>query len=148
MTRVEENTVVELLSRDEIAVPASEHREYFLGASLQMSCAVVHRQNGAPSWILRVAGSVDSGTSGELLAKIELLLGAEHLSRLILDLEGVARMDSSGVGVLLAGLRDSQKQQVRFTLCGLRRSLHHMLERTRLASLFEIRPTVEAALCR
>ena len=58
----------------------------------------------------------------------------------------MAHKDSSGVGALLTGLRDSQKQHVRFTLCSLRKSLHDMLERTRLAGFFEIRQTVEEAL--
>ena len=42
--------------------------------------------------------------------------------------------------------RDTQNQHVRFTLCGLRKSFHDMLERARLARLFEIRPTVEEPL--
>jgi anti-anti-sigma factor len=93
-------------------------------------------------YLLRAVGDVDSRTSQNLLAKIELLLGSSHLSHLILHLDGVAHMDSSGVGALLAGLRGSQKQHVRFTLCGLRKALHDLLLRTRLTGLFEIRPTV------
>jgi anti-sigma B factor antagonist len=148
MTRVRENTVVPLLSRGEIGVPASGYREYLPAASLQMICSEGHLPNASPCWILRIVGGVDSRTSGELLSKIERLLGANHVSRLILDLGDVTHMDSSGVGALLAGLRDSRKQHVRFTLCGLRKSLRDMLERTRLAGLFEIRLTVEEALRR
>jgi anti-anti-sigma factor len=113
-----------------------------------MSCDVVHRQDAGTAGVLRVTGNVDSGTSDELLHTIEHFLGADPLSRLILNLEDVGRMDSSGIGALLAGLRDAEKEHVRFTLCGLRKPLREMLERTRLASLFEIRPTVEEALCR
>jgi anti-anti-sigma factor len=112
-----------------------------------VSCDVVHRQNAGASAVLRVTGNVDSGTSDELLDALELFLGSDPLPRLILNLEDVKRMDSSGIGVLLAGLRDAQREHVRFTLCGLRRPLREMLERTRLASLFEIQPTVEDALC-
>lgn len=148
MIGVKENTIVQLLSRDESCVPAAGHRQRLPAPSLQMIYRVVHRPNTDPPWVLRVMGSVDSRTSGELLAKIELLLGANHISRLILDLDGVAHMGSSGVGALLAGLRDSQKRHVRFTLCGLSRSVHHLLVRTRLSNLFEIWPTVEQALCR
>ena len=147
MIRVMENTAVPLLSRSEIDVPVCRHREYVPAASLQVTCKVIHRSDADPCWILRVVGGVDFRSSGELLSKIELLLGADHESHLILDLDGVAHMDSSGVGALMAGLRNSQKQHVRFTLCGLRKSLHDMLRRTRLASLFEIQPTVEEALC-
>ena len=148
MIGVKENTIVQLLSSDESCAAAVGHRERLTAPSLRMIYRVVHRRNTDPPWVLRVMGCVDSRTSEELLAKIELLLGANHISRLILDLDGVAHMDSSGVGALLVGLRDSQKRHVRFTLCGLSKSVHHLLERTRLSSLFEIWPTVEEALRR
>ena len=147
MIRVNENTVVQLPSRGKIGAPAAGHRESLPAPSLQMIYKVVHRPNISPIWILHVTGSVDSRASGKLLAKIQALLGANHISRLILDLDDVAHMDSSGVGALLAGLRDSQKQLVRFTLCGLSKSVYHLLVRTRLPGLFEMRPTVEQALC-
>jgi anti-anti-sigma factor len=147
MIGVKDDTIVPLFSRDESCVPAAG-RKRLPAASLQMIYKVIHRPNTGPLWVLRVMGGIDSRTSGELLAKIELLLGANHISRLILDLDGVAHMDSSGVGALLAGLRVSQRQQVKFTLCGLSKSVHQLLLRTRLSSLFEIWPTVEQALRR
>jgi anti-anti-sigma factor len=141
MMRTEENTMVPLAAHDEIALPRLEHLSL-----LQMRCATLHMPTGEVAKVLRIAGSVDSSTSEELLAKIELLLGADHRSQVILDLEGVARVDSSGVGVLLTALRDAQKRGVRFTLCGLPKPLHTMLERMRLANLFEMRNTLEETL--
>jgi anti-sigma B factor antagonist len=139
MIRAEENTIVSWAA-DDTAPRGLGH-----ASSLQMRCAGLHKQNDGAFKVLRVAGSVDSGTSEELFAKIGLLLRSDRLSSLIVDLEGVSRMDSSGVGVLLTALRDSQKRGVRFTLCSLPRPLHTMLERMRLASMFEIRATLEEA---
>jgi anti-sigma B factor antagonist len=146
MIRAEQDTVLPLPSRDGIAAGA-RLAKYFPALPLQMRCEMVPGHNTRTCWILHVVGTVDSRTSEELLEKIELLLGAGNQSRLIVDLDGVVYMDSSGVGALLAGLRGSQNRQVRLTLCGLRKPLHDILERTRLAGLFEIRPTVEQALC-
>jgi len=146
MVRAEQDTVLPLPSRHSLGA-GGRYTGYLPAQPLQIRCEMVHRQNARACWILHVLGSVDSRTSEELLEKIEQLLGAGHQSRLIVDLDGVAHMDSSGVGALLAGLRDSQDRQARFTLCGLRKPLHDILERTRLAALFEIRPTVEQALC-
>ena len=146
MIRADQNTIVPLHARDEIAVPGRALYGSRPDSCLHVSCDVVHRQDAGASGVLRVTGNVDSGTSDELLDTIELFLGSDSLSRLILNLEDVQRMDSSGIGVLLASLRDAQKEHVRFTLCGLRRPLREMLERTRMASLFDIRPTVEEAL--
>ena len=101
--------------------------------------------DGRTPWIVRVAGEVDCTTSGELREEIDQLLMLDHPGRLILDLEGVTHMDSSGLGTLLAGLLDAKKRHVRFTLSGLNRSIGQTLERTRLYSPFEIRPTVQEA---
>jgi anti-anti-sigma factor len=146
MIRAEQDTVLPLPSRYGIGAGA-RLAEYFPAQPLQMRCEMVPGQNARTCWVLHVVGTVDSRTSEELLEKIEQLLGAGHQSHLIVDLDGVVHMDSSGVGALLAGLRDSQNRQARFTLCGLRKPLHDILERTRLAGLFEVRPTVEQALC-
>lgn len=118
------------------------------GGLLRMSCHAIHSggRDGRTPWIVRVAGEVDCTTSEELREEIKHLLTTDHPDRLILDLEGVTHMDSSGLGTLLAGLRDANNRHVRFTLSGLNRSLRHTLERTRLYSLFEIRPTVQEAL--
>jgi anti-sigma B factor antagonist len=148
MTRVEESSPVQRLSREEGGVRMKDYRECAPGGSLQMSCHAIHpgRPDGRTSWIVRVAGEVDCTNSRELREEIDQLLTVDHPARLILDLEGLTHMDSSGLGTLLAGLRDANKRHVRFTLSGLNRSLRHTLERTQLYSLFEIRPTVQEAL--
>ena len=147
MIGAEQNTIVPLQARHEVVERGAALYRTRPESCLHVSCDVFHKQNTGASGVLRVTGNVDSGTSDELLDTIENFLGADPLSRLILNLEDVKRIDSSGIGVLLAGLRDAEKEHVRFTLCGLRKPLREMLERTRLANLFEIRPTVEEALC-
>jgi anti-anti-sigma factor len=147
MLRADQNTIVPLYDGGEIVGRGAAVYGSRPESCLHVSCDVVHRRDAGTSGVLRVTGNVDSGTSDELLHTIEHFLRADPRSRLILNLEDVARMDSSGIGALLAGLRDAEKEHVRFTLCGLRKPLREMLERTRLASLFEIRPTVEEALC-
>jgi anti-sigma B factor antagonist len=144
MTRVLESTPPET-----VFVPGRwRFADGAAGGLLRMSCHAIHagcRDGGTP-WIVRVAGEVDCTTSEELREEIKDLLTTDHPDRLILDLEGVTHMDSSGLGTLLAGLRDANNRHVRFTLSGLSRSLRHTLERTRLDSLFEIHPTIQEAL--
>jgi anti-sigma B factor antagonist len=148
MSHVEGNRPLQLLSREEGGARLRDDRESAPGGSLQMSRHAIHpgSPDGRTPWIVRVAGEVDYTTSGELREEIGQLLTVDHPDRLILDLEGVTHMDSSGLGTLLVGLRDANKRHVRFTLSGLNRSLRHTLERTRLYSLFEIHPTVQEAL--
>ena len=96
--------------------------------------------------VVSVAGYIDWTNSGELHAAIHQALTRDRLARLVVDLHGVTHIDSSGLGTLLDGLRESQHKSVRFILCGLENSLRRVLERTRLNTVFEIRPTRQEAL--
>ena len=96
--------------------------------------------------VVSVAGDIDYSNSGELQEAINHALTEAHLARLVVDLQGVAHIDSSGLGTLVDGLREARLKNVRFVLCGLGNSLRRVLERTRLSTLFDIRPTRQEAL--
>lgn len=96
--------------------------------------------------VVSVGGDINYSNSGELQAAINQALTQDHLARLIVDLQGVSHIDSSGLGTLVGGLREAKHKNVCFVLCGLEKSLRRVLERTRLSTLFEIRPTRQAAL--
>jgi ABC-type transporter Mla MlaB component len=109
MTHVEGNRPLQLLSREEGGARLKDDRESAPGGSLQMSRRAIHpgSLDGRTPWIVRVAGEVNYTTSGELRKEIGQLLTVDHPDRLILDLEGVTHVDSSGLGTLLVGLRDA-----------------------------------------
>jgi len=117
-------------------------------SSLQMRCHAIHSAgpDGGTPWIVGVAGEVDYTNSEEFRARLDELLAFDQPDRVIVDLAGVTRVDSSGLATLLAASRDAGQRHVRFTLSGLSKSLRHALERTRLSSLLEIRLTVHQAL--
>jgi len=100
----------------------------------------------AQSSVLCVNGEVDWTTSDNLSSEIGECLVAQHPNRLIVDLNGVIRIDSAGLGALVGGLQEARKQHVQFTLCGLNPSLRRLLQRTCLDRVFEIRISVEDAL--
>jgi anti-anti-sigma factor len=122
-----------LLLRDSLA----------FGKEIAMSCKVLV---DCGTSVVSVAGDIDWANSPELHKAINHALTGNRLSRLVVDLQGVAHMDSSGLGTLLDGLQESKHQRVRFILCGLEKSLRRVLERTRLNTVFEIRPTRQEAL--
>jgi len=112
------------------------------GVPLQTDCDIAERRAS----VVSVAGDIDWTNSEDLHAAINQALTRDHLARLVVDLHGVNRIDSSGLGTLLDGLRVAQRKNVRFILCGLENSLRRVLERMRLSALFEIRPTRQDAL--
>ena len=111
--------------------PESIHTEYVAGAQSSVLC---------------VSGEVNWTTSNNLSSEIDECLVERHPNRLIVDLNGVIRIDSAGLGALVGGLQEARKQHVQFTLCGLNPSLRRLMQRTCLDRVFEIRPSVEEAL--
>jgi anti-sigma B factor antagonist len=65
---------------------------------------------------------------------------------LVLDLSEVRFVDSSGLGALLSGHKNAGLREGRFALSGVQARVQSMFELTRLHRVFEIHPTVEAAL--
>jgi len=96
--------------------------------------------------VVSVGGDIDWTNTAELHAAIIQALTSDRLTRLVVDLEGVSHIDSSGLGTLLDGLQEAKRMNIRFTLCGVKASLRRVLERMRLTTLFDIRATRREAL--
>ena len=90
---------------------------------------------------------LDALNSGELR---DYLLGLleESGKHLVVDLSGVSFIDSSGLGALLSGYKNANLRSGWFALAGLQPRVQSMFELTRLHRVFEIFPTVEAALAK
>jgi anti-sigma B factor antagonist len=78
----------------------------------------------------------------------ERLLGilAERVPRLILDLSGLAFIDSTGISVLVAAERRAHELGGTFSLVGPRKMVAKVLNVTSLDKHFRIFPTVDDAI--
>lgn len=77
------------------------------------------------------------------------LLGAQidsPAARILLDLEGVTLIDSSGIGILVTAHRRADSQGARFVLAGARETVGKVFELTRTNKLLQIHATVADAL--
>ena len=99
--------------------------------------------NGAP--VLRVRGDVDLRTSPQLR---EALLAALQTSAgmLRVDLSQVRYMDSSGIATLVEGMQNCMKKGTRLRLFELSAPVRDVFELARLATVFEIFPTMRDAV--
>ncbi|SRR5712692_2867250 len=102
-------------------------------------------RNGACS-VVHIQGDIDLKSSPELRSLILDLFEKRGQERVVLDLKGVNYIDSSGVASLVEGLQEAKKRKARFILSCLNEAPRHVLDLTRLTSVFEITPTVEDAL--
>ncbi|MEW6443851.1 MAG: STAS domain-containing protein [bacterium] len=94
------------------------------------------RQEGALH-IVSCQGRMDANVSGALKDRIQQLVD-KGATRLVLDLEGVDFLDSSGLGVLVACLRRVREKQGEIKLSGLRPEVRSIFEITRVSRLFHI----------
>lgn len=86
--------------------------------------------------VVAVRGEVDLKTSPEL--RDVLLSQARGAQRLIVDLAGVAYMDSSGVGTLVYVKREVERGHGQLILAGVQARVRSVLEITQLHKFFKI----------
>lgn len=101
------------------------------------------REKGAETAVLAVGGEIDLSTAPKLK---EALAGlSEGPKTVIVDLSGTEYLDSTGLGVLVGGLKRKREQGGQLKLAGLKPRVKRVFDITRLSSVFEIYPNVEEA---
>ena len=99
----------------------------------------------AGGWtIIDVVGEVDVFTAPTLRERIISLVG-DGKNRIVVNLEKVAFMDSTGLGVLVGGLKRVKESDGTLALAGAGGTVQRVLSVTGLSSVFPMHPTVEAA---
>ena len=95
------------------------------------------------SMVVRVVGEVDVAVLEDLRAAVRPCLSACDV--VAVDLSGVEFIDSSGLGALVQLMKEAGRQDVAFTLTGVRPPTYRLLELTGLTSIFDIRSGSQAA---
>jgi anti-sigma B factor antagonist len=88
--------------------------------------------------ILDVSGNIDMSNSPEVRKALLHEIREKGVTRVVLNLTGVAYIDSSGVASLVEGLKASRESGSRFVLFGLNESPREVLKISRLLKLFEV----------
>ncbi len=88
---------------------------------------------------------LDAHNSGELKTQM-LNLFEEGKNNLVVNLEEVRFVDSSGLGALVSGFKNASARSGSLKLCGLQPQVKSMFELTRLHRVFEIYPNADEAL--
>jgi anti-sigma B factor antagonist len=98
-----------------------------------------------PFTVLAVKGEVDVYTAPRLREKLVELVshGSQHL---VVDLEGVDFLDSTGLGVLVGGLKRLRSHDGDLSLVCSQHRILKVFEITGLTKVFAIYDSVEAAV--
>jgi len=98
-----------------------------------------------PYTVLAVKGEVDVYTAPRLREKlVELVSQGKH--QIVVDLEGVDFLDSTGLGVLVGGLKRLRSHDGDLTLVCTHQRILKVFEITGLTKVFAIHATVDQAV--
>lgn len=95
--------------------------------------------------VVAVSGEVDLYSSPRMREAI--LAGVSRKNpRVVVDLQRVTYMDSSGIATLVEALQLTRKHSGRLVIAGLSERVREIFELARLESVFELSPSVADAL--
>ena len=95
--------------------------------------------------ILPLDGEIDLHRSPEVATTIRAAI-KEEPKKLVIDLSKVSYMDSSGLAVLIDGMRKVEFYGGKLYLVGLQEGLRAVFETSRLDQAFRIFPDIAAAV--
>lgn len=87
---------------------------------------------------------LDAGNVKDFRAAIQSI--AERHDTIVLDMQGLNFVDSSGLGALLSCLRTMKGKRGQLLLCGMTRPVRALFELVRMHRIFSIHESLEEAL--
>jgi anti-sigma B factor antagonist len=96
--------------------------------------------------IFDISGDIDLASSPQLRKALLRELRELRMPRVVLNLEAVRYMDSSGVASLVEALKASRESGSRLILFGLNSAIRDVLQLSKLLRIFEITETEEQAV--
>jgi anti-anti-sigma factor len=109
-----------------------------------MELAITHHPGYA---LAKLDGPLDENARSQFREELHPLIGASG-SRLVVDLAGVPRINSPGIGNLVALVADANTQGSRVVLCGLTPFVAGVMSVTKLDQFFEMAGSAEEAAAR
>jgi anti-sigma B factor antagonist len=99
----------------------------------------------SPRNVLALEGQIDLHVAAKVAGSIAEL-AKEKPARLVVDLSRVTYIDSSGLAVLINGVRDVEDYGGIFILAGVKDEVRPIFETARLENFFILSPSVDEAL--
>jgi anti-sigma B factor antagonist len=129
--------------------PPSKSSRRMKGASRRSGSRVspprTHEAETASHYILRLEGEIDLHVSPRIATNLRALI-KDKPKKLVIDLSKVSYIDSSGLAVLIDGMRDVEAYRGKLYLVGMQETVRVIFETSRLDQVFRIRRNVTDAL--
>src|SRR5690606_8484618 len=99
---------------------------------VSMSANIEHTHNAV---IVRLIGELDHHNADRVRSQIEQAMRKEQVKHVVMDLQQLTFMDSSGIGVILGRYKQVKAKGGKLIICNANRSVNRLLE---LSGLFKI----------
>ena len=118
--------------------------QQFTGSEAEVDLSLTARAEGGRT-VIEVAGEIDVYTAPKLREKIAELVD-EGVYDLVIDLERVEFLDSTGLGALIGGLKRVRNHDGSLSLVCTRERLLKLFRITGLNKVFDIHPDIDSAI--
>ncbi len=95
--------------------------------------------------VLPLEGEIDLHVSPRIATSLNQMIATKP-KQLVVDMSQVSYIDSSGLAVLIEGMQNVAAYGGKFSLAALQEGVRPIFEIARLDQVFQIYPTVDAAL--
>lgn len=102
-------------------------------------------QYNQTSVALHLSGRLDANTAPDLKSQLQGMI-EQGVNNIIIDMEKVQFIDSSGLSVFVGGLRLVREKNGRLSLTSINQQVHQALKMTHLDQLFTIYTSLDDAL--
>src|SRR5215471_6938975 len=103
------------------------------------------KENGSAT-VIHITGDIDLYSSPKVRQAILNCVKSDNPGKILIDMSGVAYIDSSGVASLIEGLQLSNQKKRQFMIFGLTQRARAVIELARLDKVFKIFATEAEAL--
>ncbi len=96
--------------------------------------------------VLELTGKLMGGPDARVVTETLEQLAEEGVRNVVLDLENVTMINSSGLSMLIAGLKTLKSHDARLLLANVPEKVAQLLQMTRLNNVFQSFDSVETAI--
>lgn len=97
---------------------------------------------------IRLSGELDQHTADELRDKAAAVIEKNEIRHIVLNLEKLNFMDSSGLGVILGRYKQIKQVHGEMVVCAISPSIQRLFDMSGLFKIVKMEPTEEFALQR
>nr|WP_207627571.1 MULTISPECIES: anti-sigma F factor antagonist [Bacillaceae] len=97
---------------------------------------------------IRLSGELDHHTADELREKATAVIEKNNIRHIVLNLEHLSFMDSSGLGVILGRYKQIKQVHGEMVVCAISPAIQRLFDLSGLFKIIKMEPTEEFALQR